>query len=129
MTEQILWWSLLLILVLSIVDVRMYKERKRKQMGMYDTVLVPCPRCGEIEQFQSKSGYCNMDVFQLNKAPLEVLADVNRHAPLQCGKCRARFLVLSGQFYRLTVEVVWGEREEHIKNGQQYVYEKKVLDG
>ena len=42
-------------------------------MGMYDTVRVPCPKCGTREDFQSKSGECNLDVFPLEKAPKSVL--------------------------------------------------------
>lgn len=60
---------------------------------MYDTVLVPCPDCGEIEQFQSKSGECLLDEYPLDECPQDVLLDVNRHSPYTCEKCNTVFAV------------------------------------
>lgn len=31
---------------------------KLDKMGMYDSVMVRCPKCGEEHEFQSKSGEC-----------------------------------------------------------------------
>jgi hypothetical protein len=56
-------------------------------MGVYDSIMVPCLKCGTRVEFQSKSGPCELEVFKLEEAPLDVLADVNRHAPLDCLKC------------------------------------------
>ena len=53
-------------------------------MGMFDIVNVPCPKCGKLNQFQSKSGYCNLNEFTLQNCPKIVLQDVNRHAPYTC---------------------------------------------
>lgn len=66
-------------------------------MGMYDTVRVPCPKCGTREDFQSKSGKCNLDVFPLEKAPRSVLVNVNRHSPYTCRKCNTVFAVKDGK--------------------------------
>ena len=33
-------------------------------MGMYDTILVPCPKCGTKEEFQSKSGGCCLETVE-----------------------------------------------------------------
>lgn len=63
-------------------------------MGLYDSVRVPCPRCGEKQEFQSKSGPCCMDTFELDACPLNVLADVNRHAPATCAKCGTKYFVM-----------------------------------
>lgn len=80
-------------------------------MGMYDTVTVPCPTCGETGEFQSKSGECKLDVFPLDEAPDDVLLDVNRHPPMRCHKCSTLFtVVVSGQRPRRTLvarAVVW----------------------
>jgi hypothetical protein len=65
-------------------------------MGCFDSVMVPCPKCGERREFQSKSGDCSLAVYDLEAAPLSVLADVNRHAPLPCGKCGTSFEVGPG---------------------------------
>ncbi len=53
-------------------------------MGMYDTVIVPCPKCGKKEEFQSKSGECCLRVVELNECPVDILANVNRHSPYTC---------------------------------------------
>lgn len=60
-------------------------------MGCYDTVLVPCPQCGEKAEFQSKSGECLLRTFELKDCPADVLENVNRHAPAECAKCGTKF--------------------------------------
>ena len=62
-------------------------------MGMYDTVMVPCPKCGERFPAQSKSGDCTLETFKLEDAPEDVLCDVNRHAPFSCDSCGTLFKV------------------------------------
>lgn len=56
-------------------------------MGVFDTVLVKCPKCKEENEFQSKSGACILANYTLEKCPADVLFDVNRHAPVPCEKC------------------------------------------
>ena len=51
---------------------------------MYDTVLVPCPECGDKWEFQSKSGECLLQEVELNECPDDILHDVNRHSPYTC---------------------------------------------
>jgi len=62
-------------------------------MGLYDTINVPCPKCGKIYQTQSKSGKCKLDVYNLNHVPLDVLLGVNRYAPFTCCSCGSQFKV------------------------------------
>ena len=62
-------------------------------MGCYDTVLVPCPKCGELYDAQSKSGDCLCRVFEFENTPPDVMSNVNRHAPFTCFKCNAVFHV------------------------------------
>jgi endogenous inhibitor of DNA gyrase (YacG/DUF329 family) len=62
-------------------------------MGCYDRVMVPCPKCGEKAEFQSKSGECTLAAYELREAPADVLEDVNRHAPYECEKCQTHFMV------------------------------------
>jgi endogenous inhibitor of DNA gyrase (YacG/DUF329 family) len=63
-------------------------------MGVFDTIYVPCPTCGTRSEFQSKSGPCELGVYDLHEAPIEVLSDINRHAPNTCAKCGTQFAVL-----------------------------------
>lgn len=60
-------------------------------MGMFNTIKVPCPKCGKIEECQTKSGSCRLEEFDFDKAPVEDLADVNRHAPFTCAECGTLF--------------------------------------
>jgi hypothetical protein len=53
-------------------------------MGMFDTVWVKCPKCGEDNSFQSKSGNCSLENYDLDNCPDDVLENVNRHSPQEC---------------------------------------------
>jgi hypothetical protein len=53
-------------------------------MGMYDTVLVPCPECYADNEFQSKSGACSLAEYTLQNVPADVLPEINNHAPVTC---------------------------------------------
>lgn len=62
-------------------------------MGVYDTVIVPCPKCGRKEYFQTKSGACVLKTYTLAEAPEDVMIDANRHSPHRCIRCQAWFEV------------------------------------
>lgn len=62
-------------------------------MGMFDTVWVKCPNCGEENNFQSKSGECILGNYDLEDAPDDVMVNVNRHAPIECDKCKCKYEV------------------------------------
>lgn len=64
-------------------------------MGMYDVVLVECPKCGTENEFQSKGGDCLLMCYNLEDCPEDVLSDVNRHSPHYCD---------CGSFYEVDVE-------------------------
>jgi len=53
-------------------------------MGMFDTVIVKCPKCKSKYECQTKSGECLLSVYSLKKCPDDILADVNRHSPYSC---------------------------------------------
>ena len=71
-------------------------------MGVYDTVTIPCPKCGEPYNAQSKGGDCVLAHYTLEEAPTDVLTNVNRHAPFECDKCGTIF----------HVELQWHTRPE-----------------
>lgn len=62
-------------------------------MGLFDTVIVPCPDCGKPYEAQSKGGSCSLFTYELEDAPEDVLSDINRHAPFCCRGCGAVFKV------------------------------------
>ena len=80
-------------------------------MGVYDTVEVPCPKCGKIYHAQSKSGPCYMNTYSLEPGhcPANVMEDVNRHAPFEC-ECGAKFEV---KFKTAVVSALSVVVEEH----------------
>ena len=53
---------------------------------MFDIVQIPCPKCGHKVAFQSKGGYCAMQIYDLEDAPPKVLADLAGDTP-PCGQC------------------------------------------
>ncbi len=62
-------------------------------MGCYDTVFVPCPKCGEEYEAQSKGGDCLLNYYTFGEnVPENVLSNVNRHAPFICD-CGTKFEV------------------------------------
>lgn len=59
-------------------------------MGMFDTIIIECPECGNEIECQSKSGDCTLKRLSLRRACAkgdEALFDINRHAPHVCNKC------------------------------------------
>jgi len=62
-------------------------------MGMYDTVLIPCPNCDVEYHAQSKSGSCVMDEYPITSVPANVAENINRHAPFTCSACGQLFVV------------------------------------
>lgn len=62
---------------------------------MFDEVLINCPQCGKCNYEQSKGGDCNLDVYTLGDAPIEILEDLARE-PMYCSNCSFKYeLVLS----------------------------------
>lgn len=62
-------------------------------MGLFDSVWVPCPRCGKPVEFQSKALDPCMETFSLADAPAEILFDV-MNWPHYCGACGQWFALI-----------------------------------
>lgn len=61
-------------------------------MGMFDTVYITCPNCGNREGVQSKSGRCFMEEYTtIDTAPMDVMADVLGYNI--CYSCGESFIV------------------------------------
>lgn len=83
-------------------------------MGLFDRVYAPCPKCGALNDFQSKgAGYPSLENYTLANAPSEVL--------MGCGteKCGC------GASYRLAYDVHDTGRERIVDN----VRVVEVIDG
>ena len=46
-------------------------------MGMFDSVLVKYPDCGEIVEFQSKAGDCSLKQYSIKNMPLDIACDLD----------------------------------------------------
>lgn len=66
-------------------------------MGMFDSVLVPCPKCGAPVEFQSKEGNCACEVFDLDTAPAIILRDIINW-PDYCEKCGQWLALIDPEF-------------------------------
>lgn len=53
-------------------------------MGLFDSIIVKCPECNKVIDFQSKGGECCMLDYSLEEAPEDVLSNANRHSPHKC---------------------------------------------
>lgn len=98
-------------------------------MGLFDTVLVPCPKCVRRVEFQSKGGPCDLGEYTLGNAPAEVLVDA-------CGyvkKCKCGYSFMLRPHVTVTIEesldtacLVCGDsREEHGGMGHSHEFEKQ----
>ena len=61
-------------------------------MGMFDSIMVPCPECGKKYEAQTKTGQRLLETWDLEDAPIEALMGVNTHAPFTCS-CGTEFEV------------------------------------
>lgn len=45
-------------------------------MGMFNYVMVDCPKCGSGIEFQSKSGSCSLERFHINNLPVSEIEGI-----------------------------------------------------
>lgn len=58
-------------------------------MGMFDTVNVRCRKCGETIEFQSKSGKCNLNVYEETSVPVSVAVGIEGDVEW-CSNCKTK---------------------------------------
>ena len=81
-------------------------------MGCYDTIIGKCPECGIENYFQSKSGDCCLDTYDIEEAPEDVMVDANRHTPEQCTSCEGwLFIDIDNKEVRIATEFEVSEKE------------------
>jgi len=55
-------------------------------MGMFDSVFIKCPECGDTSEIQSKAGACMLHEYNLSNAPMSILGDIDGEGlKCQCG--------------------------------------------
>lgn len=90
-------------------------------MGLYDTVLVGCPKCGKTHGFQSKGGKCKMRTYSMGRCPDDVMGDVNRHAPCHCD-CGTLFKV-DMRTREAVIVGHWGVEPGPVQTGLDKIFE------
>lgn len=55
-------------------------------MGMFDTVRFKCPKCGEISDFQTKSGDCDLSTYSIESLPVDIAKAINGRTEF-CPRC------------------------------------------
>ena len=83
-------------------------------MGMFDSVMFKCPKCGHEIEAQSKSGSCDLKVYRSDKIPDAVIDGLWIYGP--CDGCGTKFKVLKPArpviFYSLELEEIVENADE-----------------
>lgn len=57
-------------------------------MGLFDTVLVDCPKCQHRNDIQTKAGICDLRTYRLAKAPPDIAGSLANES-IGCKRCGA----------------------------------------
>lgn len=80
-------------------------------MGMFDSIYAPCPKCGEDAEFQSKSGDCFLNVYNLHNVPVDALyGTINDQC--KCLNCGTVFVIKFKTKVKAWTEVYRSEEDE-----------------
>ena len=74
-------------------------------MGCYNEIVIPCPKCGHINYFQSKGGDCSLSIYSIQDAPIEDIAYLVDDSSLFCDNCLALIKIKPTVKVELTCEV------------------------
>lgn len=79
-------------------------------MGMFDTVVVTCPKCGNALEFQSKSGPCMLKRYKYTSVPAAIAESLaGKSDTCSCGQyIRLEF---SGAPIRVSMSIVTDDEE------------------
>jgi len=79
-------------------------------MGMFDTVIVPCPKCGKQLEFQSKAGPCMLKRYNYKSVPPEIANSIDGDSETcSCGQFVA--LEYAGAPIRVCMSIVFDSEE------------------
>ena len=70
-------------------------------MGMFNTILVPCPNCGEEIEFQTKSGTRMLERYNISRVPEEEVRGILGRTT-ECIECG----------YTIEIEVIQKEHKD-----------------
>ena len=66
-------------------------------MGCFNSVMIPCPKCGELAEYQSKAGTCNLEKEQVHRADIRDVASANNET-FVCWSCSCKFTFIIRSF-------------------------------
>ncbi len=58
-------------------EIRGWPRVEEIAMGMFDSVMLKCPKCASEVEFQSKAGDCDGSIYGPADAPMEILASLH----------------------------------------------------
>jgi hypothetical protein len=73
-------------------------------MGMYDSVYIPCPKCGVKAELQSKAGNCLLVKYELDNAPPAILGDLS-DTQYVCHVCGANISIKVTMTVAVCIEI------------------------
>ncbi len=62
-------------------------------MGMYDSVVAACEKCGGKVEWQSKAGPCELETYHFTEVPAEIAADIAGDWA-SCKECGHRYRIV-----------------------------------
>jgi hypothetical protein len=78
-------------------------------MGMFDSVYVTCPSCGDTVEFQSKAGECSLKSYSITSVPAEIASSLDGYSrQCRCGE----HLTLLAPAIPCRVEMIVKTKEE-----------------
>lgn len=80
-------------------------------MGMFDTVNIKCPNCGQLAEIQTKSGECMLEVYTPKTAPVGIM--VSLEGLNECYHCYKWFVVEMVQKPKFVVRKMTEEEEKN----------------
>jgi hypothetical protein len=63
-------------------------------MGCFNSVKIACPKCGKVNELQSKAGSCEMEVFDPRLVPPAEAVDLDG-TTCDCSHCDCSFTVVA----------------------------------
>jgi hypothetical protein len=61
-------------------------------MGMYDTIFMECPKCGEMNEEQTKWGPCRLHEYTIDDASPDAIEKFVQD-PVKCRSCGKKYIV------------------------------------
>lgn len=55
-------------------------------MGMFDTITFKCPACGRVNDFQTKSGDCDLSTYSTKSVPVDIAKAIDGRTVF-CSHC------------------------------------------